>query len=164
MTEEFITLNLRPELMRAVSELGYLEPTPIQSAIIPLMLGGADVIGQAQTGTGKTAAFALPILNNLKPGQKHIQALVMCPTRELALQVSQAFSEYGQFCDVRVLAVYGGQPYGPQITRLNKGVDVVVGTPGRMLDLLERNCLNLGQCPDRGARRSRRNAFDGFHR
>jgi len=145
MTEEFITLNLRPELTRAVSELGYLEPTPIQSAIIPLMLGGADVIGQAQTGTGKTAAFALPILNNLKPGQKHIQALVMCPTRELALQVSQAFSEYGQFCDVRVLAVYGGQPYGPQITRLNKGVDVVVGTPGRMLDLLERNCLNLGR-------------------
>ncbi len=145
MTEEFITLNLRPELMRAVSELGYLEPTPIQSAVIPLMLGGKDVIGQAQTGTGKTAAFALPILNNLQPGQKHIQALVMCPTRELALQVSQAFSEYGQFCDVRVLAVYGGQPYGPQITRLNRGVDVVVGTPGRMLDLLERNCLNLGR-------------------
>ena len=145
MTEEFITLNLRPELTRAVSELVYLEPTPIQSAIIPLMLGGADVIGQAQTGTGKTAAFALPILNNLQPGQKHIQALVMCPTRELALQVSQAFSEYGQFCDVRVLAVYGGQPYGPQITRLNRGVDVVVGTPGRMLDLLERNCLSLGR-------------------
>jgi ATP-dependent RNA helicase DeaD len=143
MTEEFVTLNLRPELMQAVSALGYTEPTPIQSAIIPLMLGGADVIGQAQTGTGKTAAFALPILNNLKPGQKHVQALVLCPTRELALQVSQAFSEYGQFCGVRVLAVYGGQPYGPQITRLNKGVDVVVGTPGRMLDLLERNCLNL---------------------
>ena len=77
MTEDFVVLNLRPELMRAVSELGYLEPTPIQSAIIPLMLGGADVIGQAQTGTGKTAAFALPILNNLIPGQKHIQALVM---------------------------------------------------------------------------------------
>ena len=143
MTEEFITLNLRPELTHAVSELGYTEPTPIQTAIIPLMLGGADVIGQAQTGTGKTAAFALPILNNIQPGQKHIQALVMCPTRELALQVSQAFSEYGQFCDVRVLAVYGGQPYGPQISRLNRGVDVVVGTPGRMLDLLERNCLTL---------------------
>ncbi len=145
MTEDFISLNLRPELMRAVSELGYLEPTPIQTAIIPLMLEGADVIGQAQTGTGKTAAFALPILNNLIPGQKHIQALVMCPTRELALQVAKAFSEYGQFCDVRVLAVYGGQPYGPQINRLNKGVDVVVGTPGRMLDLLDRKCLNLGQ-------------------
>jgi ATP-dependent RNA helicase DeaD len=145
MTEEFIAFNLRPELTQAVSELGYIKPTPIQSAIIPLMLGGADVIGQAQTGTGKTAAFALPILNNLQPGQKHVQALVMCPTRELALQVSQAFSAYGQFFDVRVLAVYGGQPYGPQITRLNKGVDVVVGTPGRMLDLLERNCLNLSR-------------------
>jgi ATP-dependent RNA helicase DeaD len=145
MTEEFITLNLRPELTQAVSELGYTEPTPIQSAIIPLMLGGADVIGQAQTGTGKTGAFALPILNNIQPGQKHVQALVLCPTRELALQVSQAFSDYGQFFDVRVLAVYGGQPYGPQITRLNKGVDVVVGTPGRMLDLLERNCLNLSR-------------------
>ena len=145
MTEEFITLALRPELTRAVSELGYTEPTPIQSAIIPLILGGADVIGQAQTGTGKTAAFALPILNNLKPGQKHVQALVLCPTRELALQVSQAFSDYGQFFNVRVLAVYGGQPYGPQITRLNKGVDVVVGTPGRMLDLLERKCLNLSR-------------------
>jgi ATP-dependent RNA helicase DeaD len=145
MTEEFVTLNLRPELTQAVAALGYSEPTPIQSAIIPLMLGGADVIGQAQTGTGKTAAFALPILNNLKSGQKHIQALVMCPTRELALQVSKAFSEYGQFCNVRVLAVYGGQPYGPQISRLNQGVDVVVGTPGRMLDLLERNCLNLSR-------------------
>ncbi len=145
MTEEFITLNLRPELTQAVSELGYREPTPIQSAIIPLMLGGADVIGQAQTGTGKTAAFALPILNNLNPGQKHVQALVLCPTRELALQVSQAFSDYAQFFDVRILAVYGGQPYGPQITRLNKGVDVVVGTPGRILDLLERNCLNLSR-------------------
>ncbi|MGA2490528.1 MAG: DEAD/DEAH box helicase [Anaerolineales bacterium] len=145
MTEEFITLNLRPELTQAVSELGYTEPTPIQSAIIPLMLGGADVIGQAQTGTGKTAAFALPILNNLKPGQKYVQALVLCPTRELALQVSQFFSDYGQFINVRVLAVYGGQPYGPQITRLNQGVDVVVGTPGRMLDLLERNCLDLSR-------------------
>ncbi len=145
MTEDFNTLALRPELMRAVSELGYLEPTPIQTAIIPLMLEGADVIGQAQTGTGKTAAFALPILNNLTPGEKHIQALVMCPTRELALQVAKAFSEYGQFCDVRVLAVYGGQPYGPQINRLSKGVDVVVGTPGRMIDLLERKVLNLSQ-------------------
>ncbi|HVM71683.1 MAG TPA: DEAD/DEAH box helicase [Anaerolineales bacterium] len=145
MTEDFITLALRPELTRAVTELGYSEPTPIQSGIIPLMLDGADVIGQAQTGTGKTAAFALPILNKLEPGQKSVQALVMCPTRELALQVSKAFSEYGQFCQMRVLAVYGGQPYGPQITTLKKGVDVVVGTPGRMLDLLERNCLDLSR-------------------
>ena len=89
MTTEFSVLNLRPELVQAVTELGYAEPTPIQSAIIPLMLTGVDVIGQAQTGTGKTAAFALPILNNLEPGQRRAQALVMTPTRELAMQVAK---------------------------------------------------------------------------
>ncbi len=109
------------------------------------MLTGADVIGQAQTGTGKTAAFALPILNNLEPGERHVQALVLCPTRELALQVAGAINDFGKVQDVRVLAVYGGQPYGPQISRLNRGVDVVVGTPGRLIDLLERNALNISQ-------------------
>ncbi|MBN2387802.1 MAG: DEAD/DEAH box helicase [Anaerolineales bacterium] len=144
MTTPFTDLDLRPELVQAVAALGYAEPTPIQAALIPVMLTGADVIGQAQTGTGKTAAFALPILNNLESGQRHVQALVLCPTRELALQVAGAVGQYGQTCAVRVLAVYGGQPYGPQISRLNRGVDVVVGTPGRLLDLLERNALNLG--------------------
>ncbi len=143
MTNQFTDLALRPELMQTIAALGYTEPTPIQSALIPVMLTGADVIGQAQTGTGKTAAFALPILHNLQTGERHAQALVLCPTRELALQVSQAISEYGAALNVRVLAVYGGQPYGPQITRLNKGLDVVVGTPGRLLDLLERNAINL---------------------
>jgi ATP-dependent RNA helicase DeaD len=143
MTAQFTDLNLRPELMQAVAALGYTEPTPIQSALIPVMLTGADVLGQAQTGTGKTAAFALPILQNLEPDIRHAQALVLCPTRELALQVAEAITEYGTPQNVRVLAVYGGQPYGPQITRLNKGVDVVVGTPGRLLDLLKRNAVNL---------------------
>jgi ATP-dependent RNA helicase DeaD len=143
MTEQFNDLNLRPELMQAIEALEYVEPTPIQAAVIPLMLAGTDVIGQAQTGTGKTAAFALPILNNLQANARHVQALVLCPTRELALQVAQAFDQYGKFQNVRVLAVYGGQPYGPQISRLNRGVDVVIGTPGRMLDLIERNSLNL---------------------
>jgi ATP-dependent RNA helicase DeaD len=106
------------------------------------MLQGADVIGQAQTGTGKTAAFALPILHNLTP-QRYVQALVLAPTRELALQVADSMTVYGKHLDVRVLAVYGGQPYGPQISRLNRGVDVVVGTPGRLLDLIERNALNI---------------------
>ena len=152
MTEEFITLDLRPELTQAVSELGYTEPTPIQSAIIPLMLGGADVIGQAQTGTGKTAAFALPILNNLKPGQKHIQALVLCPTRELALQVSQAFSDYGQFFDVRVLAVYGGQPYGPQITRPQQGRGCGRRYSRPHAGSARAQLSQPGPCPDRGAR------------
>jgi len=132
-------------LMQAIAALGYTEPTPIQAALIPVMLTGADVIGQAQTGTGKTAAFALPILNNLEPGERHVQALVLCPTRELALQVAGAIYDYGKVQEVRVLAVYGGQPYGPQISRLNRGVDVVVGTPGRLIDLLERNALNISQ-------------------
>src|SRR5690349_12508566 len=142
MTTEFSSLNLREELAQAITELGYSEPTPIQAAIIPMMLNGADVIGQAQTGTGKTAAFALPILHNFTQ-QRYVQALILAPTRELALQVADSMTEYGKHLDVRVLAVYGGQPYGPQISRLNRGVDVVVGTPGRLLDLIERNALNL---------------------
>jgi ATP-dependent RNA helicase DeaD len=142
MTTDFTSLHLRPELMQAITELGYTEPTPIQAGMIPLMLGGADVIGQAQTGTGKTAAFALPILQAFKP-ERHVQALILAPTRELALQVADTIGEYGKHLDLRVLAVYGGQPYGPQIGRLNRGVDVVVGTPGRLLDLIERKALNI---------------------
>src|SRR5512144_3213523 len=142
MTTDFTSLNLREELAQAITELGYAEPTPIQAAVIPIMLTGADVIGQAQTGTGKTAAFALPILQNFTP-QRHVQALILAPTRELALQVADSISVYGKHLGVRVLAVYGGQPYGPQISRLNRGVDVVVGTPGRLLDLMERNALNI---------------------
>jgi len=142
MTIEFTSLNLRDEVMQAVTELGYIEPTPIQNTLIPLMLSGVDVIGQAQTGTGKTAAFALPILHNFQP-QRHIQALVLAPTRELALQVAKAMDEYGRYLKIRVLAVYGGQPYGPQISKLNRGIDIVVGTPGRLLDLIARNALNI---------------------
>jgi ATP-dependent RNA helicase DeaD len=142
MTTEFTSLNLREEIVQAITELGYSEPTPIQAAIIPIMLTGADVIGQAQTGTGKTAAFALPILHNFTP-QRHVQALILAPTRELALQVADSMTEYGKHLNVRVLAVYGGQPYGPQISRLNRGVDIVVGTPGRLLDLIERKALNI---------------------
>jgi ATP-dependent RNA helicase DeaD len=143
MTTEFNTFNLHPQLVQAVTERGYITPTPIQAGIIPLMLNGADVIGQAQTGTGKTAAFALPILHNLEPGQKNPQALVLAPTRELAMQVADFFWEYGQHVQVRVLAVYGGSSYSRQITRLKKGVDVVVATPGRLLDLLERGVVDL---------------------
>ena len=142
MTTDFTSLNLREEVTQAINELGYSEPTPIQTSLIPIMLSGADVIGQAQTGTGKTAAFALPILHNFTP-QRHIQALILAPTRELALQVADSMTVYGKYLDVRVLAVYGGQPYGPQISRLNRGVDVVVGTPGRLLDLIERKALNI---------------------
>lgn len=145
MITEFTQLNLHPQLVQAVTELGYTEPTPIQAAMIPLMLEGNDVLGQAQTGTGKTAAFALPILHTIEPGRGDVQALVVAPTRELALQVSRAMYEYGRYREVRVLSIYGGQPYGRQINRLKKGVDVVVGTPGRLLDLIERGALDLSQ-------------------
>jgi len=144
MTTEFTSLNLREEVVQAIIELGYAEPTPIQAALIPLMLKGADVIGQAQTGTGKTAAFALPILHNFTL-QRQPQALVLAPTRELALQVADSMVAYGKHLNVRVLAVYGGQPYGPQISNLKRGVDIVVGTPGRLNDLLERKVLNLSE-------------------
>lgn len=145
MTKTFDQLNLHPQLVQAVHEQGYTSPTPIQAGVIPLMLDGHDVIGQAQTGTGKTAAFALPILQCLKtvPGSARIQALVLAPTRELAMQVTQAMSNYGRHHRVKVLAVYGGQPYARQLHQLKAGVDVVVGTPGRLLDLLERKALDL---------------------
>ncbi len=144
MTTDFTSLNLRAEIVQAITELGYAEPTPIQAGMIPLMLTGVDVIGQAQTGTGKTAAFALPILHNFQR-QKNPQALVLAPTRELALQVADSMTEYGKHLNVRVLAVYGGQPYSPQINSLKRGVDIVVGTPGRLNDLLERKVLVLNE-------------------
>ena len=143
MKTSFTDLNLHPQLLQAVTGLGYTEPTPIQSAIIPTMLTGRDVIGQAQTGTGKTAAFALPMLQNLVPDQRQVQGLVLTPTRELAMQVANAVYEYGQHRDVRVLAVYGGQSYSRQITRLKKGIDIVIGTPGRLLDLIRQKVLDL---------------------
>jgi ATP-dependent RNA helicase DeaD len=143
MTTEFCQLGLQPELVQAVSDLGYTIPTPIQSEIIPLMLDGHDVIAQAQTGTGKTAAFALPILQKLEPNRRGIQALVLAPTRELAMQVAKATIEYGRHLNVQVLAVYGGQPYSRQINRLRQGVDIVAGTPGRLLDLIQKGELDL---------------------
>ena len=143
MNTEFSQLGLHAQLVQAVTELGYTTPTTIQSDVIPLLLAGHDVIGQAQTGTGKTAAFALPILQALTPDAGTVQSLVLAPTRELALQVSQAFEEYGRHLNVKVLAVYGGQAYDRQIRALRRGVDIVVGTPGRLLDLMDRKVLDL---------------------
>jgi ATP-dependent RNA helicase DeaD len=143
MYTDFKQLNLHSELVQGVYERGYTTPTPIQSQVIPVMLAGQDVIGQAQTGTGKTAAFALPMLNNLESGVNFVQCLVVTPTRELANQVAQAVYEYGRYQKVGVLPVYGGQPYGKQIRRLKEGVDIVVGTPGRLLDLISKRALDL---------------------
>jgi len=144
VNDSFSQLGLHPTLIQTVADLGYESPTPIQQSLIPVMLSGRDVIGQAQTGTGKTAAFALPILNTIEPGSGFVQALVIAPTRELATQVATAMHQYGRAFGVQVLPVYGGQPYGRQISRLRKGVDVVVGTPGRLLDLIKKDALALG--------------------
>jgi ATP-dependent RNA helicase DeaD len=141
----FAALELRPELLQALTSLGYEEPTPIQRQAIPPLLAGRDLVGQAATGTGKTAAFALPVLQALVAGAAGAgpQALVLVPTRELAEQVSQAFHRYGRDLGVHVLPVYGGQPIGRQLQALQRGVDVVVGTPGRVLDHIGRGTLRL---------------------
>ena len=143
---DFTALGLRGELQSALASLGYEEPTPIQAASIPLLIGGSDMLGQAATGTGKTAAFALPILHRLDTGErgKEPTALILVPTRELALQVAQAFQSYGRPVGVRLVAIYGGAPARQQIEALRRGVDVVVATPGRALDLCDRGALKLG--------------------
>lgn len=141
----FASLGLRPELLNALTQLGYEEPTPIQQATIPALIEGRDLLGQAATGTGKTAAFALPILHGLTSRRRNAQpiAIVLVPTRELAMQVAEAMHRYGKDLHVRVLPVYGGQPIGRQIRELERGVDIVVATPGRAIDHMTRGTLNL---------------------
>jgi ATP-dependent RNA helicase DeaD len=142
----FADLNLGEPLLRVLSELGYESPSPIQAATIPLLMSNRDVLGQAQTGTGKTAAFALPVLARLDIRQSAPQALVLAPTRELAIQVAEAFQRYATHIPgFHVLPIYGGQSYGPQLSALRRGVHVVVGTPGRVIDHLEKNSLDLSQ-------------------
>ncbi|MFN8126335.1 MAG: DEAD/DEAH box helicase [Candidatus Nanopelagicales bacterium] len=143
-TPGFAELGLSAPLQETLHDLGYEAPSPIQAATIPLLLEGRDVTGLAQTGTGKTAAFALPILERLNPDQRTPQALVLAPTRELALQVCEAFERYGSRMEsVTVLPVYGGQSYGVQLSALRRGVQIVVGTPGRIIDHLDRGTLDL---------------------
>jgi ATP-dependent RNA helicase DeaD len=141
----FAELGLAPGLCRALSGLGYEEPTPIQRAAVPPLIVGRDLVGQAATGTGKTAAFALPVLQRIlgRSGPAGVLALILVPTRELAIQVSKAMHSYGRDMSVRVLPVYGGQPIGRQLRALDRGVDVVVATPGRALDHIARGTLDL---------------------
>ena len=142
----FADLGLSDQVLKALSDVGYEKPSAIQAATIPPLLAGRDVVGLAQTGTGKTAAFALPILSRLDLAQKSPQALVLAPTRELALQVCEAFERYGAHIKgVHVLPVYGGQGYGVQLSALRRGVHVVVGTPGRIMDHLEKGTLDLSE-------------------
>ena len=140
----FESLGVSAPILKALTEIGYEAPTPIQEKTIPPMLAGRDLIGQAQTGTGKTAAFAIPILEKLDPAVPEVQALVLAPTRELAIQVAEAIHTYSKYRGrVGVLPVYGGQPIQLQLKRLDRGVHVVVGTPGRIMDHLRRGTLRL---------------------
>jgi ATP-dependent RNA helicase DeaD len=143
VTKEFSSLGLQPELVETVHQLGYETPTQVQAAVIPTMLSGRDVVAQSKTGTGKTAAFALPMIQHVHPQQGQVQGLIVAPTRELAMQVAEAVYHYGRQKDIRVLAIFGGQSYKGQISRLQQGVDIVVGTPGRLLDLIRQGKLDL---------------------
>jgi ATP-dependent RNA helicase DeaD len=139
----FKDLGLAPGIQQAIDELGFDEPTPIQEQAIPELLGGHDVIGQAQTGTGKTAAFGLPLLQYLDPDDDEVQAIVLTPTRELCIQVTQALRAYAEHLDVEIVAVFGGAPIKSQQAQLRAGAQVVVATVGRMMDLMSRHSLVL---------------------
>ena len=142
----FADLQIHPSVLQAVVDLGYESPSAIQAATIPALMAGSDVVGLAQTGTGKTAAFAIPILSKIDTSSKATQALVLAPTRELALQVAEAFGRYGaRLPGVNVLPIYGGQSYVVQLAGLRRGAQIVVGTPGRVIDHLERGTLDLSR-------------------
>src|SRR5918999_2313093 len=139
----FAELGLSAPLLEALQHLGYQVPTPIQEETIPLLLEGRDVIGQAQTGTGKTAAFGLPMLEYVDVEDPEVQALVLTPTRELCIQVTQAIRAYGEHKGARVVAVFGGAPIRSQVAQLKEGPQIVVGTVGRVMDLMSRHQLVL---------------------
>ena len=143
----FETLGLSKPLLRAVEAEGYTTPTPVQEQSIPPLLAGRDVLGVAQTGTGKTAAFALPVLEKLSfsksPGKRNIRALILSPTRELAAQIDQRFYVYSKYMDIRHKVIFGGVGQKPQVQSLRKGIDVLVATPGRLLDLIQQGHVNL---------------------
>src|SRR5450631_2605142 len=140
----FRDLSLSEPVLQALADVGYESPSPIQAATIPVLLSGVDMLGQAQTGTGKTAAFALPALSRIDLAGREPQVLVLVPTRELALQVAEAFQRYAaHLTGFHVLPIYGGQSYQPQLNALRRGVHVVVGTPGRVIDHMNRGTLKL---------------------
>lgn len=142
--KSFSDFDFSPELSKAIADLGYETPTQIQIETLPILLEGpTDFLGLASTGTGKTAAFAIPLLENLKPGKKGVQGLILCPTRELAKQVSEQINLLARYKKLKALAIYGGSDYGGQLRALKEGVSIVVGTPGRIIDHIERKTLNL---------------------
>ncbi len=144
----FKDLNIIQPIMQAVDKAGYTKATDIQYQTIPLILNGSDVIGCAQTGTGKTASFAIPVLqllNQNTAAKKAIRTLILTPTRELAIQISENFETYGTFLNLKHLAIFGGVPQGKQIAALDRGVDILIATPGRLLDLISQGCIKLSQ-------------------
>ncbi|MFP5436825.1 MAG: DEAD/DEAH box helicase [Bacteroidia bacterium] len=146
---KFEDLNLISQLHQAIADVGYESPTPIQQQAIPLIIAGNDLVGCAQTGTGKTAAFAIPIINNIHPivgaakKVKYIRTLVVTPTRELAVQIAQNFDAYAKYTNIRTITIFGGVNQKPQVDQLKSGVDVLVATPGRLLDLYKQGFINL---------------------
>jgi ATP-dependent RNA helicase DeaD len=143
VTARFGALEIHPDIARAIDELGFMAPTPVQAQAIPILRAGKDLLAQAQTGTGKTAAFAIPIVERIDPELKAPQALIVVPTRELALQVTREFGAVGKYRHTHEVAIYGGVPYGPQERALKRGASIVVGTPGRLLDHIQRGTLSL---------------------
>ena len=145
-TVKFEDLGLDTRILRAITEMGFEEPSPIQAKAIPEVMSGRDVIGQAQTGTGKTAAFGIPLLQKIDPKNRKLQAIVLCPTRELAIQVADEIRRLCKFMHgIKVLPVYGGQDISIQIRSLKGGVQLVIGTPGRVMDHLRRHTLKFDE-------------------
>ncbi len=143
-TTKFDALDLNPNILRAVEEMGFEEMSPIQAKAIPVLLEGKDVIGQAQTGTGKTAAFGIPLLQRVNPKERHLQAVVLCPTRELAIQVAEEIRKLASFMHgIKILPVYGGQEISKQIRSLKSGVQIIIGTPGRVMDHMRRKTVKF---------------------
>ena len=141
---KFSDLQLNEDVLKAIDDLGFEEPSQIQAEAIPVVLSGEDMIGQAQTGTGKTLAFGAPIISKIKKGTNNISALILTPTRELAIQITDELARLSKYTRTRLLPIYGGQPIDRQIKSLKKGVDIVVGTPGRILDHIDRGTIKLG--------------------
>ena len=138
-------MEIYPEIVRAVEDMGFEEATPIQAQAIPVMMSGVDMIGQAQTGTGKTAAFGIPLLQKVDPESRRLQAIILCPTRELAIQVAEELRNLAKYMQgVKILPIYGGQDIGKQIRSLKGGVQIIIGTPGRVMDHMRRHTIRLG--------------------
>ncbi|MDF2875781.1 MAG: cshA 2, partial [Sporomusa sp.] len=141
--EKFKELGISDLIIRALSDMGFEEPTPIQEQAIPTLLEGRDLVGQAQTGTGKTAAFGIPLLQNLKDSIGAIQGIVLTPTRELAIQVAEELNKLGQFSNIRALPIYGGQDIQRQMKALQRRPHIIVATPGRLMDHMDRRTIRL---------------------